>query len=773
MTTARPAEKPYVLQNMSFHPIKKRLGFILLGLILFIIPSRALIIVSDSSTYRFAFNMVGKCGVAVGANHSSRGALVHMQFGNWKDLYWVFQKHSNKAYSIRNAATGQYITLSSHSGTFYRNIQLCDTLRGDSSLWLFDEINGGLAASSACDTTYRLTVWSGTMLVGASKATRPNTTTQVFKLYDRNGRLLEDEKTRRKNVSNYFESLHFGGVTPVYDKRNDLLLLSVGEEQMSRRQIRLTVDYEPQIKGSLYLNSTLLPSGTVKVFPNSRPGQTFRLTLRADTGIVAETKLTLTFMPVVELTGSNFAKSSFKLGSFRMNDGAFQANNDSLYNAYIRYRGNSTASKDKKAYALKLIDFSTNSINRSFHGLRNDNYWILDPMSIDIARMRNPSSFKLWNKYARNCYYSDKEPDRLKASRCFFVEVLLNGEYVGIYNMMERQDRKQFKLKKYQVTDSGKVVRGVMYKANGWNDDVKMTLGYIPTAYDNTKGTWNGWETQYPDPDDGEPFDWSVLTDAIGFVTTSEDKDFKAKIWNYFDEPVMIDYYLLIELMQGYDNMGKNIYYMARNIQKDRMLTIAPWDMDGTWGRDWNSLINAREDPSLDIDDYMCRLNGLYKRLLRVYPHWSQMLGERYCELRHTYFSEDSLLAIFNDNFNLFAKSGADSREEARWSGANNIQLDFGEERTYLNDWIPKRLAAIDKKYGYEPTGIVSTAAVPQRSIVPVEGGISVYSASDGVLDIYDTAGRRVRTVTLSAGQNKISLPSGIYIVDKRKVMVR
>lgn len=576
-----------------------------------------------------------------------------------------------------------------------------------------------------------------------------------------------------KDVTSFCDVLSLNGVHPVYDQFNDILLLSVSERMKSEHTCKLKVLCSPPSGMRLQFNGRDISSGDVVTLTNYNRGRKYRMTLRADTGVVAESNLVLTFMPVVELAGTDFSKEQFVVGTLRINDGDYPRNNDSLYAAAIRYRGNSTQWNQKKGYAVKLLGKKKQSLERSFHGMRTDNYWIFDPMSIDPARMRNPASLKLWSKFAKDCYYIAEEPNRRKASRGFFAEVVLNGTYIGIYDILEKSDRKQFKLKKVKGAGDAAVVHSVLYKAKERGTATVMAVGYKPGEFDNTQKIWEKWASVYPDIDKGQKTNWKPLYDAVNLVSTGSDKDFINKVWTHFEQAVMIDYFLLTELIQGYDNMGKNMLYMAYDIQKNNMLTVAPWDMDGTWGRNWYGGITDGQHPEKDIAVSFRALNGLYRRLFSIYPNWKEMEGRRYCELRGNYFRQDSLLAVFNDNFDLFAASAADKREEIRWDGKNNIHINFEEERAYLNDWIPRRLAALDKKYGYNASGIASVHNDELYSVEPAAHGLIFQTYAEATVDIYDVSGRLVRRMRLHVGRQTVDLPRGVYIVGKKKYSVR
>lgn len=219
-----------------------------------------------------------------------------------------------------------------------------------------------------------------------------------------------------------------------------------------------------------------------------------------------------------------------------------------------------------------MYDAEGNSVDRQFLGLREDNNWILDAMAIDRACMRNRVATDLWNDFATKPYHQKWEKKALTGTRGKFVEVFLNGKYNGLYCMTEKIDRKQLKLKKLKQAENGgnDVIRGSLFKSYDWTYETLM--GHYPDISDypkkapsnynnfNKQEAWCGYELKYPDYED-EPIDWAPLWNAINFVSTSSDEQFVQEFADYFDRPVVDDYYLFMEIILASDNHGKNMYY--------------------------------------------------------------------------------------------------------------------------------------------------------------------------------------------------------------------
>lgn len=394
-------------------------------------------------------------------------------------------------------------------------------------------------------------------------------------------------------------------------------------------------------------------------------------------------------MPVVRLNG-NFG-DDYSTGTMSLTDADGKT---TQYNVKSKWRGHTAKQYDKKAFAVKLLDDSGDDLDASLLGMREDNNWILDAMAADKARMRNRVSFDLWNDFASDTYIrKEYEPESVNGTRGHFVELYLNGSYHGIYCLTEKIDRKQLKLKKYKDE-----VRGLLYKGDTWEG----TNFYAYADYDNSQPTWMGWESQYPDVEDDGTTDWQPLHDAIKFALEASGAEFAAQAAQLYDLPVWTDYFIFIRLLLAVDNHGKNTFAYLYDKTKDSRLGIAPWDLDATWGRNY--------DGSTLAPDFFHGGHRLLDRLTEQ-DGYMESAADRYFELRKTFFSADSLKARFRKYFDYFDETGAAQRETERWNGVNGVELDLAGERQYIESWIDGRLAAVDDYFKAYTTSIESIGA--------------------------------------------------------------
>lgn len=407
-------------------------------------------------------------------------------------------------------------------------------------------------------------------------------------------------------------------------------------------------------------------------------------------------------LPVIKLTGEFGYDYQEGIVSIIYPDGS----SDENLSAQIKWRGGTTNAegKHKRNYKIKFTE------DHTFFGMRNDNNWILDAGQADVFRLRNRIATELWNDFAAKPYYINQEPKTLSGVRGQIVEVYLNNEYRGIYSLTECMDRKQMKLKK---CDKDGTIHGVLWKSTGYESSLMNT---IPATYDNSQPMMDVFEAKYPEAGNDLPeTDYSTLWNAINFVVNANDDDFRHHVSEYFDIPVVLDYYLFINVMGAIDNTGKNMYWAVYDQQTYKQITLAVWDLDLTVGsstlEQYNKEFTSPEFPLLDPFNLVTRLKQL------DVDDFNQKVFQRYTDLRQTFFSVESLQSRYKYYYNLLKQSGTAEREENKWSGDSDIygqKINFDNEIDYICNWIDKRIVFLDKEFHYD--GISSVKAINKNT---------------------------------------------------------
>ena len=196
--------------------------------------------------------------------------------------------------------------------------------------------------------------------------------------------------------------------------------------------------------------------------------------------------------------------------------------------------------------------------------------------------------------------------------------------------------------------------------------------------------------------------DWTTLEDAVWFVNRADNAASKQmfidSIGDYFDLPVLQDYFIFIAALQALDNESKNIYYSCRDITVDRRLTVTPWDLDICLGENYAPAVEIPDmvKPERDLD-WINHVPMVDMWNLEVFR--TPMI-ERYKELRKTWLDTDNLVNRYRTAIDELESCGAAGREEERWSGDTDIfkkTLDLSGEMDYVEDWIRRRMAYLDE----------------------------------------------------------------------------
>ena len=346
---------------------------------------------------------------------------------------------------------------------------------------------------------------------------------------------------------------------------------------------------------------------------------------------------------------------------------SFDASEIYHLNIGIEIRGGWSTTFPKKSYGFEIWEDENGNTSKdlSFLNMRNDDDWILDAMYNDPLRMRNLISHRIWNEI-HEPYYQAIEPDAKATVRSEYVEIFINDKYQGLYALSERADRKLLKLKKYDGE-----IRGEMYKGIAWGNAHFTDL----PAYDNSVRTWGGFQMVYPLEE--EITDWSKVYNFVDFVMNSSNQDFVNEISNKIYTENFIDYFIFLNLLRATDNTAKNINLCKYD--SDSPYFYMPWDLDGTWGTQYEG---NREPITDDI-----LTNGLYVRLFDLNPDdFQNRVNDRWAALSNDQLSMTTLQAHFQSELEHLQKNAVFDREKLAWNF--NYQED---DYIYMSNWMNER----------------------------------------------------------------------------------
>ena len=490
------------------------------------------------------------------------------------------------------------------------------------------------------------------------------------------------------------QSLNIGGHRAVKDARNNIWLCSV-PQSLFGNDFTAAVSYGEELS-EFVIDGQAVASGDTFVFTAIEGGKNYSVTAYMGDSLITG-DITFTWLPIVELEGE-FGEY-YQYGHVTVNEP--ESTESELMNAKLRWSGYISSgvlnSKNKHSYTVIFVNEDSTKCDRTFFGLRNDSCWVLDAGTMDFLRVRTRVGDDLWLDMSRRPWYADTMPDFHNGSRGKMVEVLLNGSYMGIYNMCEPIDRKQLELKEYDREK--KEFHGQLWFANSWTRTAAMSE---PEPLNSTSYYWDGVQVVYPKRSDVGKVDWTVFYNAVQFAYQANlDEDMTAhadSMGYYFDLPVMQDFYIFIVALQSMSNETQNTYYSCYDKEEHPRLSMTPWDHYMSLGQSYNPAMYHSDllAPDRPID-WVSQIPMIYMMLQKDY--YNEVIA-RYRELRQTVLDTDNLVNRYRSAVDELETCGAAAREEARWSRDRDLakrKLDLSDEMDFVEGWIRARMEYLDE----------------------------------------------------------------------------
>lgn len=325
-----------------------------------------------------------------------------------------------------------------------------------------------------------------------------------------------------------------------------------------------------------------------------------------------------------------------------------------LKKSYVEWnvRGRTLVNEPKKSWKLSLKKSKGQNNNISLLGMGEDDDWILNPLYKDDTKVREKMFMDLWNNMVEKSLYNKK------MSTGEYVEVVVNGEYKGLYLLQRRIDRKYLNLSDKDVLFKA----GKTYLPQSVEDAYEIEYSLLPTS------------------------DTYALLDGI-YMT----KDCSQIVLNNF-----IDITLFMNFGATFDNVGYiNVFYVFEYLDDGSYeVTYILWDTDMSFGTHWVEEFEYNFDATKDMILNRQEIGAMQK----LYPELDYLLAERWKELRETELREKRIISYVESFEKQIINSGAMVRDRNLWGMYN------GKEDTLMNlkDFIKYRLSFLDRYYVVE-----------------------------------------------------------------------
>ena len=400
----------------------------------------------------------------------------------------------------------------------------------------------------------------------------------------------------------------------------------------------------------------------------------------------------------------------------------------------IEIRGATSQRYPKKQYSVELRDPDGKDTAIALLGMPKEADWVLNAPYGDKSLMRNIMAYQLGRDLG---HY---------APRTKLCEVVLNGDYQGVYVLIEKIKRDKNRVDIAKLRDE---------EISG--DD--LTGGYIIKIDRDTEGNEDGWSSDYdppyatednqriyfrydyPDTDKIAPEQKTYIQNFVGdFEDALASDDFADPNLGYapyIDVNSFIDYFIVNEFSKNIDAYRLSTYMHKQKDSDGGKLVMGPlWDYNFSFGNVQYCVDSSPENFAVDFSEQCPEEYWLapfwWNRLLEDSTYLEQ-LAVRWAELRSNQLANERIIARIDSVATLVDE--AQARNFTRWPilgervWPNDYVVDtYQEEVDYLKNWMTQRLTWLDENFP-EPTVVADTVppdtvppdTVPEEPPVPVD----------------------------------------------------
>ncbi len=399
----------------------------------------------------------------------------------------------------------------------------------------------------------------------------------------------------------------------------------------------------------------------------------------------------------------------------------------------IEFRGSTSFRlSDKKSFGIESWDADGNDQDVTFFGMPEEEDWILN------GHVVNESQGFIWDRTLMYHYigYNLYRQMGRYASRTQFVELQVNGEYLGVYVFMEKLKRDNERIDisrlgpdvqegddltggyilKIDKTAGGDVVSNqpLEYFLTNWEDDARYlpalsfrssydifgnTINFAPygSPYHSQMFLETYFIYEYPKAEDLNDAQKNYIQNYIhSFETALLNDDFSSETrtyTDYIDISSFVDHFILNELVRNIDGYRLSTFLVKPRNGKLEMGPV--WDLN--IGFDSNDRVPA--------DDWIINYNNHVSNDPWMMPFWwprliedpvfTDALKTRWSELRSGPLADANFLALVDESADYLQSNGAVTRNYSKW---NRIQVDYQASIQSLRDFLVARASWMDSE---------------------------------------------------------------------------
>lgn len=370
---------------------------------------------------------------------------------------------------------------------------------------------------------------------------------------------------------------------------------------------------------------------------------------------------------------------------------AVYKDNDTEFDGFatLKYQGHDSLRYDKKNFTVKFFADRECQDKKEFQfsHWNKENKYILKANYIDVSRSRNLICADIWSQMV-----SDRDEVHSRffdtsnngAVDGFPVEVYLNDEFIGIYNMTLHKDDSLFAMKEGRkdgivIVNEGNSQEGLFRQTIKWNET-------------------QDWEVEFCGTENDE---WikSKTNAFIEFVMNSTDEEFKNNLSEYADVNSLIDYIIAIYTLGLNSNYSKDLIFVTFD---NSPFIASLFDMENAFGMKPDGTGFESTSYGLPI-----KRNGKWNSgtdsLLwdRIMKNYYTEIQERYKELRQSILSENNIFKIVEEKTSIIPET-VNKADFELYSGQPLQDISHLEQ---IKNYTKERIEALDRIFEYALEG--------------------------------------------------------------------
>ena len=353
-------------------------------------------------------------------------------------------------------------------------------------------------------------------------------------------------------------------------------------------------------------------------------------------------------LPVITITTNTPLNAQKKVGA-KMSIGDYEGD------IGIKLRGNSSLSFNQKKYTIETRDENGNELKAALLDMPAGKDWVLLAPYNDVSMARDPLAFQLWRDMGH------------WAPRTQMVEVLMDGEYLGVYILSEaiKRGSSRVNIPKLQAEDTEGInlTGGYILRIDTYNEEDATFPSKVPGIGEGSMNSQITWSCIYPKKKNLQPEQMAYIQNYIDemeqAIQSENFADPQQGYAKYIDVPSFVDYFIHTELSLNADGYKRSAYFYKERQNADgtggKLFAGPVWDYNLAYGN--CNFCNA------DKIDAWCYEGGntqptpaLWQRLLQD-PAFRKAVKERYQSLRKTILSNKAIIDYIDQHAQLVAQA--------------------------------------------------------------------------------------------------------------------